>query len=152
MKTLFLQKIVFTDLQISNKSVSLHEKFNGRVILDKPLYLTKEIKLTSQEKNIAIEFAALHYTNPKNNKYVYMLEGFDKAWIKTDASKRIAIYSNLAPNTYIFKVKASNCDGVWSSDPAILKIVVLPAWWQQWWFRFLVIFIVISSIYFFLLS
>ncbi len=141
-------KIVFTDLQISNKSVSLQEKFNGQVVLDKPLYLSKEIKLTYLEKSIAIEFAALHYTNPKNNKYAYMLEGFDKDWIKTDASKRTAIYSNLMPNTYTFKVKASNCDGLWTSDPAILKIVVLPAWWQKWWFRLIVLLAIIASIYF----
>jgi ligand-binding sensor domain-containing protein len=101
-------KIVFTDLQISNKSVSLHEKINGQVILDKPLYLSKEIKLTYLKQSISIEFAALHYTNPKNNKYAYMLEGFDKNWIKTDASKRTAIYSNLAPKNNCFTCLVAN--------------------------------------------
>ncbi len=83
---------VLTELQILNHKVGINEKINGRVIITKPLYLTQEIELTYDDKSISIEFAALHYSNPKGNKYAYKLDGFDKDWVYTDASRRIANY------------------------------------------------------------
>lgn len=126
-----LAKVVLTELQILNQPVEVNQKINGRVVLDKPLYLTDGIQLKHGDRSIAIEFAALHYTNPMGNRYAYMLEGFDQEWINTDASQRIATYSNLNPGTYTFKVKAANSDGVWNETPTTLSIHVAPAWWAS---------------------
>lgn len=125
--------LFFTNLKILNKTVPLGKAIDDRVILSKPLYLTDEITLEHADKNIDIEFAALHYANPQANRYAYMLEGFDKDWIYTDASKRTASYSNLEAGTYAFKVKASNSDGVWSAVPKKIAIVMLPPWWRTNW-------------------
>ncbi|HMR19879.1 MAG TPA: triple tyrosine motif-containing protein, partial [Sphingobacterium sp.] len=114
-----------------NEAVEVNQKVNGRVVLDKPLYLTSSLHLTHEDKSISIEFAALHYANPLGNKYAHMLEGFDKDWIYTDAGKRVASYSNLAPGKYTFKVKASNSDGVWADTPVELHIDVAPAMWAS---------------------
>jgi signal transduction histidine kinase/DNA-binding response OmpR family regulator len=121
---------------------------NGRVILKRSLLLTKEITLTHGDKNFSVEFAALHYSNPKGNKYKYKLENYDNSWISTDAYTRRASYSDLPANTYYLKVLASNSDGLWSNEPAVLKIIVLPPWWLTWWAYFLY-FIFISLIFFF---
>jgi signal transduction histidine kinase len=125
--------IVLTDLQILNRKVNINEEINGRVVLKLPLYLTDELVLTNNDKSFTIEFAGLHYSNPNGNKYAYKLEGFDDNWICTDATRRIAAYSNLEPGTYIFKVKSSNSDGIWNPKPATLKIVVQPPFWASIW-------------------
>jgi len=143
----FLPKVVFTELQIQDTPVLLNKKYNGRIILDKPIYMTKEISLTHWDKTFSIEFAALHYSNPKDNKYAHMLEGFDRNWIYTDATKRVAVYANLEPKTYVLKVKASNNDGIWNPVPTEITIIVLPAYWQTWWFKLIVLLIFIASIY-----
>jgi len=126
-----LPRVVLTELQILNKPVMVNDTVNGRVLLTRPLYLTDHIQLGYKDKSIAIEFAGLHYANPSGNKYAYMLEGFDKEWIFTDASNRIATYSNLSRGSYTFKVKASNSDGIWNPVPATLQINVMPPWWSS---------------------
>jgi signal transduction histidine kinase/ligand-binding sensor domain-containing protein len=143
----YLPKVVFTDLQISNQSVHINEPVNGRIILSKPISLTNQITLAYDSKNIAIEFAALHYSNPLGNQYSHRLMKFDKDWILTDANNRIASYTNLVPGTYIFEVKASNSDGLWNPIPTELKIVILPPWWGTWWFRSLLITFIVFFIY-----
>ncbi|TJZ60533.1 response regulator [Sphingobacterium olei] len=124
-------RVVFTEIQILNEPVEVNGTVNGRVLLHKPLYLTTALDLTHDDKSIAIEFAALHYTNPAGNKYAYMLEGFDKDWIYTDATKRSATYSNLAPGKYTFKVRASNSDGIWNPEPTVLRLSVAPPIWAS---------------------
>lgn len=124
-------KVVLTELRILNQPVEVNQQVNGRVVLEKPLYLSPSIALTYEDKSISIEFAALHFVNPAGNQYAYMLEGFDKDWIYVDAKKRVASYSNLAPGDYTFKVKASNSDGVWATVPTELSISVAPAFWAS---------------------
>lgn len=128
-----LPQTVLVDLRILNHQINVHEKFDDRIILKKPLYLSKKIELTAADKSFAIEFAGLHFSNPQANKYKYMLEGFDKDWISADADRRIASYSNLNPGTYVFKVISANNDGIWNTKPAVLQIVVNPPFYLSIW-------------------
>jgi PAS domain S-box-containing protein len=134
----YLPKVVFTDFQVLNQKVLIGQKLFDHVILEHSIVVTKRITLPYQANIFTIEFAALNYLNPKANKYTYMLEGFDKDWVYTDASIRRATYSNLEAKTYIFKVKGSNCDGVWNPLPNTLTITILPPWWKTWWFKALI--------------
>ena len=122
-------KTVITDLLISNKSVEIGEKVNGQVILNKNISKSQEIELSYGNNNFSFEFAALHYAAPLKNKFAYKLKGFDKDWTETSAKKRYATYTNLKPGDYIFKVKASNNDGIWNPTPTLLKIHIIPPWW-----------------------
>lgn len=128
-----LPRTVITELNVQNNQVEIGEKINGRTILIKPLYLTKEVILNYSDKTFALKFSGLHYANPMVNKYAYMLEGFDKDWIYTDAGQRIASYSNLEPGDYVFKVMSSNADGIWNKQPAVLTIKVMPPFWASSW-------------------
>ena len=127
----YVPKVYITALHILNQKIEPNHSFNGRVVLSKPIYLTDKITLTHRDRTIALEFAGLHFSYPKGNKYKYMLEGFDQEWIETDAANRTAYYSNLKAQTYVFKVMAANPDGVWNKQPALLKVEVLPPWWSS---------------------
>ncbi|MEN8613888.1 two-component regulator propeller domain-containing protein [Dehalogenimonas sp. THU2] len=92
------------------------------------------IELTHNDKFISFEFAALDYTNTAKNRYAYKLEGFDTDWV--DAGQRhYASYTNLDAGQYLFRVKASNSDGVWNEQGVALHITILPPWWETLWFR-----------------
>ncbi|MBN1187614.1 MAG: GAF domain-containing protein [Bacteroidales bacterium] len=141
--------VFITKLEINDKEVKINKEVEGSVILTKNIILTPEIRLNHRHKRIAIEFTALHFSNPQKNQFKYMLEGFedkdDDKWINASAENRRAVYSNLKPKKYIFKVMASNPDGVWCKQPATLTIIVRPPWWKTWGFRIVVIILLIGS-------
>lgn len=122
--------LVFTDLQLFNKSVGVGEKINGRVVLSQSISNTTSITLRYNDDILAIEFAALFFFNPEKIKYAYMLDGFNKDWVITDGKMRKAIYTNLDPGSYTFRVKASYANGEWSDRELTLKIRVLPPFWR----------------------
>ena len=121
-----------TDFQLFNKSVAPGSKVNGRAILQKPLSETEEIVLYHKENVLSFEFVALHFAEPRKNRFAYILEGFDDDWTYIDAKKRYVHYTNLPYRTYTFKVKAANGDGVWGA-PASLRIRVKPPFWLTYW-------------------
>ncbi len=92
------------------------------------------LALPYEQNTLGFEFAATEYTNPAKNQYAYMMENLDKDWIYAK-DKRFVRYSSLPPGDYVFKVKASNNDGVWQKNPATIRIIIIPPYWQQLWFR-----------------
>ncbi len=90
---------------------------------------------------IAFEFAALDYHAPAKNQYAYMLEGFDRDWVRS-GSRRYASYTNLPGGEYIFRVKAANSDGVWNETGAAIPVVITPPFWMRWWFISSAVFVV----------
>jgi signal transduction histidine kinase/ligand-binding sensor domain-containing protein/DNA-binding response OmpR family regulator/HPt (histidine-containing phosphotransfer) domain-containing protein len=92
----------------------------------------EEIELTHRDYFVAFGFAALDYTAPEHNRYMYRLEGFDDDWIDIGTSRR-ATYTNLAPGAYTFRVRASNNDDVWNETGAALRVRVHPPPWKTWW-------------------
>jgi signal transduction histidine kinase/ligand-binding sensor domain-containing protein/DNA-binding response OmpR family regulator len=93
---------------------------------------TNHIVLQPGQSVFSLDFVALEYQRPKNNRYAYYLEGFEKDWNYVGTT-RTATYTNLSPGDYTFKVKASNSDGIWSEKPTELVITVLPPWYRTWW-------------------
>ena len=113
-------------------------RFTGFFLFNKPAVLGLDINnatsitLTHDQSDFTIAYAALNYTAPAGNRYAYMLEGFDRNWINAGDGRR-ATYTNLAPGTYRFLVKASNNDGIWNNTPAVLVIRITPPFWNTWW-------------------
>lgn len=98
----------------------------------------KEVELSYKDNIVNLGFSSLDFTNPGKNEYSYMLEGFDKHW-NSNGNNTNAVYTNLNPGEYTFKVKATNSDGVWSDKEAALKIIITPPFWKTWWFYGIVI-------------
>ena len=97
------------------------------------LTLTKEITIGyGDSKMVSLSFASLSYCSPEKIEYAYMLEGFDHDWNYV-GNQNQATYTNLPAGTYTFRVKATNNDGVWSTNEATLKIIVQPPFWWSWY-------------------
>jgi ligand-binding sensor domain-containing protein/signal transduction histidine kinase len=95
---------------------------------------TDSIKIPPGHRRIVFGYSALILSVPERVRFRYKLEGFDRDWSEP-ASGREAIYTNLGPGSYHFRVMASNPDGVWSPEEAAVAFDVNPAVWQTWWFR-----------------
>lgn len=128
--------VAITDLSVLNRSRGIQN-----------LAARREITLSYRDTVFSLEFAALHYADPQSNQYAYQLEGFDQAWVDTGTNRRFATYTNLDPGRYVFRVRASNKDGVWSRQAATLAITITPPYWKTWWFRTLVALAVLTLSY-----
>lgn len=126
----FIPPVFITDFQVFNKSVVPGPKSP----LTASVYETKEITLTHKESVFSFEFAALNYLGADKNEYAYMMEGFDKEWNYVGV-RRNATYTNLDPGEYIFRVKASNNDGLWNEQGTAIRIIITPPFWLTWWFQ-----------------
>ena len=127
-----LPRVEITRLMLFNQNLKLRD-FETTSPLTNTIDETEKITLEHDQNVFSLDFAALHFASSKNNKYAYQLEGFDNGWSMTDSLNRRATYTNLDPGDYIFKVKASNKDGVWNETPSTLEIEVLAAPWASWW-------------------
>lgn len=122
--------VVLLDFQIFNKSVGIGKKVRGKTILEQSITETNALTLKHDENVFSIEFAALSFFHPIKNQYKYKLEGFNSDWLLADGNSRKVTYTNLDPGDYVFRVIASNSDGVWNDEGVSLGITVLPPFWK----------------------
>ncbi|MEP7322588.1 MAG: two-component regulator propeller domain-containing protein [Saprospiraceae bacterium] len=121
-------KVFLTDFKLFNKSILPGENS----ILKKPIQETDEVILKSNENNISLEFAVIHYSDPAKNKSEYRLEGYENEW-RSAGQEHFAFYPKLAPGQYLFRVKAANNNGIWNEKGIKLKITILQPWWNTNW-------------------
>ncbi|MEO6289258.1 MAG: two-component regulator propeller domain-containing protein, partial [Ginsengibacter sp.] len=136
-------QIVLAAFRIADKVVLPGEES----ILKQSLSQTKEIRLHYDQNVFSFGFAGIHYSNPKGNHHLYMLEGLDNTWRK-GGEENTAYYYKVPPGHYIFKVKAANSDGVWAEKS--IKLIILPPWYRTSWAYLLFVSIVAGLIYAFI--
>lgn len=91
---------------------------------------SNEIIITPDNYAFTVEFAIMEFTNPQKNQYAYKFEGKSENWIDI-GNRRFLPFSNLSPGEYHLLVKGCNSDGIWNSEPARLKIIILAPWWRS---------------------
>ena len=114
-------QVVVTRFDVFNESQ--HVDLTGRT----------PIELSYQQDVISFEFSAFDFQAPQKNQYAYKLEGFDDDWIQS-GNRRYVTYTNLPGGNYVFRVKASNSDGVWNENGISIPVTITPPFWQTWWF------------------
>lgn len=129
LKSNFVPRIVFGDLQLFNKPVEVGVEGSP---LKTNIDNTAELVLSHKQNIITINYSALDYTNPSNIQYAYMLEGFDKEWNYV-RNLKFATYTNLPKGRYVFRVKSTNADGSWMNNERSLVIIREPSFWESIW-------------------
>jgi signal transduction histidine kinase/ligand-binding sensor domain-containing protein/AraC-like DNA-binding protein len=112
----FIPPVVITELKVLNESCNFQDV----------------VELSFDRNYISFEFAALSYISPEKNQYAYKMENVDRDWVYP-GSRRYAAYTDLQPGKYVFRVKASNNDGVWNNEGASLSIIINPPWYKTYW-------------------
>ncbi|HEY1012527.1 MAG TPA: two-component regulator propeller domain-containing protein [Herpetosiphonaceae bacterium] len=120
-----------TELRLANEPLAP----GGDSPLRQPIWLADSLTLDHDQTIISLEFAALSFAAPRNNRYRYRLEGLETNWNEVGSDRRIAAYTTLPPGSYLLRVQGSNDDGVWGTEEVALPIVITPPWWATWWFR-----------------
>jgi len=92
-----------------------------------------DLRLPVHTQDLQIEYTAASLTVPERVRFQYKLEGFDRAW-RDVGNRREALYTNLPPGQYTFRVTAANNDGVWNETGASIAFSIAPAFYQTGWF------------------
>lgn len=116
------------DVDINNSKQFL--KFEDDSLIENITSIT----LPYSKNSIELEFASMQFKQSQENKYAYILEGVHKRWHENEFYNNKVSLSNIPSGTHLFKVKASNSDGVWNEIPRLVKITIIPPFWEQWWF------------------
>lgn len=88
----------------------------------------QQIELPYNKSSFTISYVSLSYISQAKNQYAYKLEGVDTEWNDAGNNKSVT-YVSLSPGKYLFKVKASNNDGLWNDQGTETEIEILPPFW-----------------------
>jgi ligand-binding sensor domain-containing protein/signal transduction histidine kinase len=99
-----------------------------------PLDLKGPLSIHASLQRIVFDYTGLSFAVPDRVRFRYRLDGFDHNWSEPVATRQ-AIYTNLSPGSYRFRVLASNSYGQWNGSETSLPFKIRPAFWQTWWFQ-----------------
>ena len=103
-----------------------------------------EITLTYEQRSPNIHFSTLDYSDVRNVKYTYRLEGFDQAWSQP-SSTPWAAYQKLPAGKYLLHVKACTSDGTWGKE-STLVIRIKPPFYLTFWAIMIYVLLVLCVI------
>lgn len=138
----YLPPLAITDVKVSGVSLKVNKTTN-KVKLNESINSLQSLVLKHNNNNLTFEFASLSYLLQEKNQYACILEGAQTEWQFMDGKRRIVNYFDLHPGEYTFRVKASNCDGVWNEAGKSIAITILPPWWKTHWAYALYVMVII---------
>lgn len=139
----YIPPVVLTDFKLFNKPVQAGDENS---LLRRNINNTEKLTLKYDQDVFSFEYSALNYISPDDNQYAYKLEGFEDEWNYVGAV-RTANYTNIDPGDYIFRVKASNNDGIWNEAGKFLHIHITPPFWQTWWAYIIETLLILGFVY-----
>ncbi|HEX8891953.1 MAG TPA: two-component regulator propeller domain-containing protein, partial [Terriglobales bacterium] len=92
------------------------------------------VQIPPSPRRITFEYTGLSLAAPGRIRFRYFLEGFDSNWSQPVAARE-AVYTNLGPGSYRFRLLASNSEGLWNGPETAIALNVAPAYYQAYWFR-----------------
>jgi diguanylate cyclase (GGDEF)-like protein len=117
------------------------------VLIDgSPAIANDALRVPPGTQRLDLRYTALGLRAPERVTFRYLLEGYDRDWVKA-GTNRVAHYTKLAPGNYTFRVMATNEDGVPSKGEARLGVTVDPRWFETWWARLLAIALIAAAVW-----
>jgi signal transduction histidine kinase len=120
--------------QAADVSVPALVLVEGITLDGSPADIHRSVKISSGRQRITLSYAGLSLSIPERVRFRYRLDGFDQDW-SGPVPAREAVYTNLGPGHYRFRVIASNSEGEWNGNEASLSFEIEPLLWQTWWFK-----------------
>ena len=116
----FPYSLFFNSLTVNNKEITP----SSEGLLRQGIAYTKQLVLTHRQNNFSIGFTATNYGNASDEQFEYMLDGWDKRWIR--ALYPTATYSGLPVGKYVLKVRNMS-----HTQIAELEVVIRPPFYAS---------------------
>ena len=135
-------KVLISELLLKYSKIdSSKVKFDSLSKLNLPINPVFNYK----QNDITFKFKAL---STQTTNYQFLLEGYDKDWSPVQTNNE-AVFTNLSPGKYIFKLKAINKYNI-ESEVLEYAFEITPPFYMRWWFFVLSIATIIVSIFSFI--
>lgn len=109
--------------------------------------LPVQLNLSYKQNHLTFKYNGINYRNSQKVQYRYMLEGFDQSFSPAQR-KTEAVYSNIPPGTYTFKVIADAGKGLWTQQPlSSYSFTIEKPYWMTWWFLSLCLLFIFGGVY-----
>jgi signal transduction histidine kinase len=125
---------VVNPTQIKDYSVPALPHIEAITADSNPVNLAGSVRIPPSPRRITFEYTGLSLAVPGRIQFRYFLEGFDSSWSQPVAARE-AVYTNLGPGSYRFRLVASNSEGLWNGPETAIALNVAPAYYQTYWFR-----------------
>lgn len=103
------------------------------------------IEVPPGAKRVEFRFTGVHFAAPERLRFRNRLGGLEDDW-GSAGNLRTAVYRNVSPGDYRFEVSASTGNGLWSPQPASVRLVFRPRFWQTAWFRSAGVLLVLGGV------
>jgi PAS domain S-box-containing protein len=120
--------------QITDNSVSALPHIEAITADNNTANLDASVRIPPSPRRITFEYTGVSLSVPGRIRFRYFLENFDSGWSQPVASRE-AVYTNLGPGSYRFRLVASNSEGLWNGPETAIAFDVAPAYYQTYWFR-----------------
>ena len=125
--------VVISSFKIFDREVPFHDQH-------------KTIQLSYKENFFSFNYSSIRTQPLKDVQYAYMLKGFDRDWHHAGTQQQ-ANYTNVPAGDYVFQVKTTNEDGLWSEALLNIPVQIKPPYWKTWWFISLCVITVAVTAY-----
>ena len=132
---------------LADSSVPALTRIEALSVDGSPLSLQDMVHIPASPKRITFNYTGLSLAAPEKVRFRYFLEGFDGAWSEPVATRE-AVYTNLGPGSYRFRVVASNNEGGgWNRAESALRFEIEPLYWQTRWFQTSCVILILLSVW-----
>jgi signal transduction histidine kinase len=134
----YLPPLLFTDFLVDNKKVVIGEPDS---VLPTAINFIDQIKLQYSQNKFTIHYAAVEFYGTV--QYAYQLVGFDDD-LQLVKNRTSAMYTNVPPGQYTFRLKALNSQGFWTPFREISILVKAP--WYRTWLAYVLYFVLFVTL------
>ncbi|MCF8242012.1 MAG: hypothetical protein K9J16_11550 [Melioribacteraceae bacterium] len=110
-------------------------------------FINNQLVLPKYSYFVDLQFATITSVIPNKINYAYKIDELNRDWIITGSENRRAIFANLEPGEYTFKLTTVMSNGELSDNETELSIIITPAFYQTVWFYLLILVSVLAVIY-----
>ena|GEM_PF-2774089 len=90
-------------------------------------------KVSYDQNGFTLDLCAMDFTNPINNHFAYILDGYDSEYFFSGSNRKVR-YSSLPPGNYKFLAMASNSEGTWGQPEVMFSIEIVAPFYLKSWF------------------
>jgi ligand-binding sensor domain-containing protein len=133
--------VVYVDPKAADPIGAPARVFVEHVEIDQhPVDIRSAVHAPPGPGRVVVRYAAPFFLAPERLRYAVRLDGFDPDWIDV-GTRREAVYTNVPPGEYTFRVRVRTDAGAWSTTEAAFPFSLTPRFHQT---RAFIVFCVVG--------